>query len=56
MFDGVVDFDRLLRDESHPIRLRAQYDSGDHLHPNDTGYRAMADAIDLDALLGTTGR
>lgn len=52
VFDAVVDFDLLLRDESRPTRLRAEYDSGDHLHPNDAGYRAMADAIDLRSLLG----
>jgi lysophospholipase L1-like esterase len=46
-FDGVVDFDRATRDPDHPTRLRPEYDSGDHLHPNDAGYQAMADAIDL---------
>lgn len=51
VFDAVVDFDRLLRDTSHPTRLRPQFDSGDHLHPNDAGYQAMADRIDLRALL-----
>lgn len=51
-FDAVVDFDALLRDPVRPSHLRAAMDSGDHLHPGDAGYRAMADAIDLDALLG----
>jgi lysophospholipase L1-like esterase len=46
-YDAVVDFDRVLADGDH---LRAGYDSGDHLHPNDTGYRAMAQAIDLSTL------
>jgi lysophospholipase L1-like esterase len=46
-YDAVIDFDKLLRDPSHPSRLRPEYDGGDHVHPNDTGYRAMADAIDL---------
>jgi lysophospholipase L1-like esterase len=50
VFDGVVDFDRVLRDPSRPSRLRAEFDSGDHLHPNDAGYQAMADAIDLGML------
>lgn len=49
-FDAVVDFDALLRDPARPSHLRAAMDSGDHLHPGDAGYRAMADAIDLDAL------
>lgn len=50
-FDAVADFDAVLRDPGHPSRLKAAFDSGDHLHPGDAGYRAMADAIDLDALL-----
>jgi len=36
-----------MRDPEYPGRLQAQYDSGDHLHPNDEGYRAMADFVDL---------
>lgn len=52
-FDGIVDFDAVLRDPSHPSRLDPAVDSGDHLHPGDAGYRRMADAIDLQALLGT---
>jgi len=51
-FDAVVDFDALLRDPARPIRMNAAMDSGDHLHPGDAGYKAMAAAIDLDALLG----
>jgi lysophospholipase L1-like esterase len=51
-FDAVVDFDALLRDPARPIRMKAAMDSGDHLHPGDAGYKAMAAAIDLDALLG----
>ena len=49
-FDGVIDFDAALRDPAQPSRVRAAYDSGDHLHPNDAGYRAMAESIDLGAL------
>jgi lysophospholipase L1-like esterase len=45
--DGVVDFDKVLQDPSHPSRLLPKFDSGDHLHPNDAGYKAMGDAIDL---------
>jgi lysophospholipase L1-like esterase len=48
--DAVIDFDALMRDASHPLRIRPDYDSGDHLHPNETGYRAMADGIDLKVI------
>jgi len=50
-FDGVIDFDKVLRDSADPLRLNPLYDSGDHLHPNDAGYQAMADAINLALLL-----
>jgi len=50
LFDAVVDFDKVLRDPARPQRLRAEFDSGDHLHPGDAGYRAMAAAIDLTQL------
>jgi lysophospholipase L1-like esterase len=46
-FDAVIDFDAATRDPSSPGRFLPAYDPGDHLHPNDTGYQAMADAIDL---------
>jgi lysophospholipase L1-like esterase len=46
-FDAVVDFDAVMRDPAAPRRMRAQFDSGDHIHPNDAGNQAMADAIDL---------
>ena len=46
-YDAVIDFDKVLRDPSHPSRLLPAYDSGDHVHPNDVGYQAMADAIEL---------
>lgn len=46
-FDGVIDFDAAVRDPSSPRRFLPSYDSGDHLHPNDAGYKAMADAINL---------
>lgn len=46
-FDGVVDFDRAVRDPSHPTRILPEYDSGDHLHPSDAGYNKMGDAVDL---------
>jgi lysophospholipase L1-like esterase len=50
-FDGVADFDRALRDPAHPDALLPVYDHGDHLHPNDAGYKAMGDAIDLNLLV-----
>jgi lysophospholipase L1-like esterase len=46
-FDAVIDFDALMRDPAHPGRLRPDYDSGDHLHPSEAGYRAMGEAIPL---------
>ena len=46
-FDAVVDFDALTRDPNSPGHIRPEFDAGDHLHPNDAGYKAMADAIDL---------
>ncbi|MEV4946625.1 SGNH/GDSL hydrolase family protein [Streptomyces sp. NPDC053755] len=49
-YDAVVDFDRALSDPADPDRLLPVYDSGDHLHPSAAGYRAMAEAIDLDVL------
>jgi lysophospholipase L1-like esterase len=36
-----------MRDPDHPLRLRPAYDSGDHLHPNESGYRAMGNLIEL---------
>ncbi|HEY0819913.1 MAG TPA: SGNH/GDSL hydrolase family protein [Rhizobacter sp.] len=50
-FDAVVDMDRVLRDPARLSRLNPAYDSGDHLHPNDAGYRAMAAALELETLL-----
>jgi lysophospholipase L1-like esterase len=49
-FDAVADFDAALRDPQHPDRLLPAYDSGDHLHPSPAGYKAMADAVPLEAL------
>jgi lysophospholipase L1-like esterase len=53
-FDAVVDFDAATRDPEHPKQFRAGFNNGDHLHPNDTGYQAMADAIDL-SMFGLKG-
>jgi len=49
-FDGVIDFEAAMRDPADPLRLNPAYDCGDHLHPNDAGYQAMADAVDLAML------
>ena len=46
-YDAVIDFDRAVRDPAAPARILPAYDSGDHLHPNDAGMQAMADAIPL---------
>jgi lysophospholipase L1-like esterase len=50
-FDGVIDFAKATADPSNPQMLNPAYDSGDHLHPNDAGYQAMANAIDLSMLM-----
>ena len=47
-YDGVVDFDKATRDPSDPKKMLAAYDSCDHLHPSDAGYKAMGEAIDLN--------
>lgn len=49
-FDGVIDFDKALRDPSDPTKLLPAF-AGDPLHPNDAGYQAMANAVDLDAII-----
>lgn len=46
-FDAVVDLDAVVRDPNDPTHIRTEFDAGDHLHPNDAGYKAMAEAIDL---------
>ncbi len=51
-FDGVIDFDKAVRDPAKPTHIQAKYDKGDHLHPNPAGYQAMAESIDLNQLLG----
>ncbi|MFJ8539608.1 SGNH/GDSL hydrolase family protein [Streptomyces sp. NPDC093591] len=55
-FDAVTDFDRVLRSPHDPARMLPALDGGDHIHPNDKGMQAMADAVDLTALdCDTTG-
>ena len=51
-FDGVIDFARAVQDRFNPLYMNPAYNSGDNLHPNDAGYEAMANAINL-ALLGS---
>jgi lysophospholipase L1-like esterase len=51
-FDGVIDFDQAMRDPNNIADLNPVYDSGDHLHPNDTGMQALANAVDLGLLRG----
>ncbi|WP_053671122.1 SGNH/GDSL hydrolase family protein [Streptomyces sp. NRRL B-1140] len=50
VFDGVLDFDAVVRDPQRPSRMLLAYDSGDHLHPGDTGLAALADSVDLGLL------
>jgi lysophospholipase L1-like esterase len=47
-FDAVIDFEAAVRDPAHPTRMLPAFDSGDHLHPNDAGMQAMANAIPLE--------
>ncbi len=47
VFDGIIDFDKITRDPENPTRFNPAYDSGDHLHPSDAGYKAMGESIDL---------
>jgi lysophospholipase L1-like esterase len=46
-FDAVIDFEHVLADPAHPSAIMQDYDSGDHLHPNDAGYKAMGESVDL---------
>ncbi|MER7690328.1 GDSL-type esterase/lipase family protein [Streptomyces sp. NPDC097610] len=55
VFDAVADFDRAVRDPDDPTRYDADFDSGDHLHPNDTGLKALADSIGLSTLGAAAG-
>ncbi|MFE5186419.1 SGNH/GDSL hydrolase family protein [Streptomyces sp. NPDC056628] len=51
VFDGVLDFDAVVRDPEHPSRMLPAYDSGDHLHPGDAGLAALAGSVDLRSLV-----
>ena len=48
IFDGTIDFDKTMRDPKCPTQMLGDYNSGDFVHPNDAGYKAMADSIDLN--------
>jgi lysophospholipase L1-like esterase len=48
LLDGFIDFDKATQDSSKPETFSTAADSGDHLHPGDAGYKAMADSIDLN--------
>ena len=48
-FDAVIDFEQAVRDPQHPTRYRGADQCGDNLHPNDAGYHAMSEAVDLKA-------
>jgi len=45
VFDAVIDLDKAVRDPAAPRQLLPAYDTGDHLHLNPAGYRAIADAV-----------
>ncbi|MCT9080992.1 SGNH/GDSL hydrolase family protein [Streptomyces fulvoviolaceus] len=49
-FDAVTDFDGILRSPYDHERMLPSFDGGDHIHPNDKGMQAMADAVDLGSL------
>jgi len=49
--EGVIDFDKLLEDPGNLQQLNPAYDCGDHLHPNDAGHQAMANAVNLKILV-----
>jgi lysophospholipase L1-like esterase len=55
-FDGVIDFDAVLRDPAHPARVQQSLQRGDQLHPNDSGYAVMANAVDLKLFSHASGR
>ncbi|MFF9512480.1 GDSL-type esterase/lipase family protein [Streptomyces sp. NPDC014724] len=56
LLDSILDFDRILKDPADHTRIRPAYDSGDHLHPNDRGHHAIAEATDLRQLTSNPNR
>lgn len=55
-FDAIVDFDKVIQDPADPRQFKAGYNNTDKLHPNDAGYKAMADAVDFAIFTGKTGK
>ncbi|HYR44139.1 MAG TPA: SGNH/GDSL hydrolase family protein [Terriglobia bacterium] len=55
-FDAVVDYDAVTRDSANPKTFKAGFNDGDHLHPNDAGYKAMADSVDLAIFSGKSAK
>jgi lysophospholipase L1-like esterase len=55
-YDAVIDFDPVVQDPANPKQIRPAFNIRDHLHPNDDGYKAMADSIDLSIFTSTTKR
>jgi lysophospholipase L1-like esterase len=54
-YDAVIDFDMATRDPENARQIRSAYNIRDHLHPNDTGYKAMADAFNLSIFTSKSG-
>ncbi len=50
LFDGCIDFDKAVRDSDNPVAFAPGFDSGDHLHPSEMAYKAMADAVPEELL------
>jgi lysophospholipase L1-like esterase len=55
-YDAVIDFDKVVRDPANPKQIRSSFNISDHLHPNDEGYKAMADAVDLSMFSSAKGK
>ena len=51
-YDGVIDFDKVVQNPDKPADIRKEFNCGDNLHPNDAGYKAMGESIDLGLLTG----
>ena len=49
-FDGCIDFELAVRDPEHPVAFAPGFDSGDHLHPSEKAYEAMANCVPLELL------